>query len=135
MVANTSTSYYESNDSNKSGQRYISIDVGSGETHISGDLSVANNSRGTFVAKNAVLSCNDFSTYSVVYNRGKFIILGDYNFTSTGEFSDIKSGSKVNFGAGYSLKNGISDDDTDARVLPTLAVLIKTMVHIIKRAI
>lgn len=114
VVANTSTSYYESNDSNKSGYRYISIDVGSGETHISGNLSVANNSRGTFVAKNAVLSCNDFSTYSVVYNRGKFIILGNYSFTSTGEFSDIKGGSKVDFGAGYSLKNGISDDDTDA---------------------
>ena len=114
VVANTSTSYYESNDSNKSGHRYISIDVGSGETHISGNLSVANNSRGTFVAKNAVLSCNDFSTYSVVYNRGKFIILGNYSFTSTGEFSDIKGGSKADFGTGYSLKNGISDDDTDA---------------------
>ena len=59
---------------NTAGERWTSVAVLDGETHISGDLTVLNKSRGVLVNENATLACNGFNTYSAIYNKGKFIM-------------------------------------------------------------
>lgn len=91
---------------NMAGSRWTSVAVLDGETHISGDLTVTNKSRGVLVNQNATLACNNLTTYSAIYNDGNLIMQGNLTYPEiSGEFSDCASKSGVNYGTGSTIWN------------------------------
>lgn len=91
---------------NMTGARWTSVAVLDGETHISGDLTVVNKSRGVLVNSDATLACNNLITYSTIYNDGNLIMQGNLTYPEiSGEFSDCVTKSGVNFGTGSTIWN------------------------------
>ena len=91
---------------NTAGERWTSVAVLDGETHISGDLTVLNKSRGVLVNENATLACNGFNTYSAIYNKGKFIMQGNLTYPEiSGEYSDSAWSSDGGYHTGSTILN------------------------------
>lgn len=91
---------------NTVGSRWTSVAVLDGETHISGDLTVVNKSRGVLVNENATLACNGFNTYSAIYNKGKFIMQGNLTYPEIdGEYSDSAWNSNGGYHTGSTILN------------------------------
>lgn len=91
---------------NTVGSRWTSVAVLDGETHISGDLTVVNKSRGVLVNENATLACNGFNTYSAIYNKGKFIMQGNLTYPEIdGEYSDSAWSSNGGYHTGSTILN------------------------------
>lgn len=91
---------------NMTGARWTSVAVLDGETHISGDLTVVNKSRGVLVNSDATLACNNLITYSTIYNDGNLIMQGNLTYPEiSGEFSDCVTKSGVHFGTGSTIWN------------------------------
>lgn len=91
---------------NTAGERWTSVAVLDGETHISGDLTVLNKSRGVLVNENATLACNGFNTYSAIYNKGKFIMQGNLTYPEiSGEYSDSAWNSDGGYHTGSTILN------------------------------
>lgn len=91
---------------NMTGARWTSVAVLDGETHISGDLTVVNKSRGVLVNSDTTLACNNLITYSTIYNDGNLIMQGNLTYPEiSGEFSDCVTKSGVNFGTGSTIWN------------------------------
>ena len=91
---------------NMVGSRWTSVAVLDGETHISGDLTVVNKSRGVLVNENATLACNGFNTYSAIYNKGKFIMQGNLTYPEIdGEYSDSAWNSNGGYHIGSTILN------------------------------
>lgn len=88
---------------NMVGNRWTSVAVLDGETHISGDLTIVNESRGVLVNTGATLACNTLTAYSAIYNDGNLIMQGNLTYPKvSGEYSDTTS---KNYGTGSTIWN------------------------------
>lgn len=97
--------------------RYESFIVSSGNTYISGDVNTAlvKPYRAMYVGKGCSLSCRNMTVGSSVYNLGKYIILDNFNFDNSSEYSDKKELDRLK--EGYSIRNGIDDSANKDNVI------------------
>lgn len=109
VVANTNSSKRNESSDKMAGYRWTSIFISDGQTHIKGDLSVYNQSRGTRIEENATLSCQNFSTYSTVHDYGNFVVLGNFYYTNNGEYSDSENNDS-DFSDGWGIAIGKADN-------------------------
>lgn len=109
--------YYNGSSSDYVANRVESLIITSGNTYVSGNVTLTDNRRAFYISRNSSLSCRNLSVGSAIYNLGKLIIFGNLDYRNDGEFSDYEKYDTVaNLKKGFSIRNGGKETDrvTDA---------------------